>query len=230
MLIKSVFLLVLFGLLLMVAAGPPTPSPLPPNPPRQTNFQAEALANITRLAKIASSAATPHLLAAIDAPACRAILSNQCGASCLAPADKIVDRLHSIVGLAEMTHSFEMVQVNLSHQIFAACCFGVLNPTPPSHCQDHHSDDPGLVDLDRLGLTYFPNLWQTLLLGVSKQVYSHETINDAEIFLYGLRNFTNANNFSWQQASNRLIYTALGECGSPLQSSPDEALPWFVLF
>ena len=84
------------------------------------------------------------------------------------------------------------------------------------------------MDLDRLGLTYYPNLWQTFYLGVTTKVNSYQTINDAEIFLYGLQPFTKATNFSWQEASDRLIYTTLGT-GSPLQSSPDEALAWSVL-
>lgn len=174
-----------------------------PAPPRQTKAQARAMKHIRTRAATASAHATAALETLLNTSKCRAHWANTSLDGVSAAA--LVQKLRDAARTAELAHSFQYVS-----GIFGAPSVAVSRE-----------------------LLYLPNLWQTCALGASHgasplkgcHVIFNATLNRTEIFAYGLPPCANASDCTWDEASNRIIYTTLG--GTPaLSRRPDPALTW----
>ena len=137
-----------------------------PVPPVQTKFQLELVQRVRAAAEPASAAATPLLLAALDAAPFRAALTACCAdhPSGVAneSAPQLLARLREEVRVAELTHNFN---ANSS-----GTWEGDVNITTAA------------------ALPYLPNLWSLMFLNLTEKVSQREE-DLAEVYIMGFAPF-----------------------------------------
>ena len=147
----------------VLASAPPVQYPVPPV---QTKFQHDLVQRVRAAAEPASAAATPLLLAALDAAPFRAALTACCAdhPSGVAneSAPQLLARLREEVRVAELTHNFN---ANSS-----GSWEGDVNITTAA------------------ALPYLPNLWSLQFLNLTEKVSQREE-DLAEVYIMGFTPF-----------------------------------------
>ena len=98
---------------------------LPPTPPPMTAWQKDYMAFVQADAAQASATARPDLLAALDDPDFRAVLTGCCPLLSKMPSEALLDWYHAQIDVSEMVHNF--------------------NAEPPPQGGHHHGGDPVLA-------------------------------------------------------------------------------------
>eukprot|EP01102_Stenamoeba_stenopodia_P016947 TRINITY_DN599_c0_g1_i1.p1 TRINITY_DN599_c0_g1~~TRINITY_DN599_c0_g1_i1.p1 ORF type:complete len:503 (+),score=118.74 TRINITY_DN599_c0_g1_i1:83-1510(+) len=163
--------------------------------PRQTQAQLEAFQQLNRIAQEASEAATPALLDYLDSTTFRQSIANLPDEITSLNSEDLLVLLNETVALSIITHG-----------IYASV-WGNFNPT---------TLDVTLDQLVQYNLTFMPNLWHRVALGILNASDPFQEIvmlveNAAETHLMLLPDF-NSSNFAevtFDEASGRPSYTAI---------------------
>eukprot|EP01102_Stenamoeba_stenopodia_P002592 TRINITY_DN12450_c0_g1_i1.p1 TRINITY_DN12450_c0_g1~~TRINITY_DN12450_c0_g1_i1.p1 ORF type:complete len:502 (+),score=75.99 TRINITY_DN12450_c0_g1_i1:32-1507(+) len=165
------------------------------NVPRQTPVQAEAFQQVSEIAKEASEAATPVLLAYLDSTEFRQSISNLPDEITSMNSEDLLVLLNETIVLSIMTHG-----------IYASA-WGDFDPA---------TLDVTLDQLIQYNLTFIPNLWQRVALGLLNTSSAYQQLamlveNTAETHLMLLPEFntTEFDNVTLEEASTRVSYTAI---------------------
>jgi len=148
-------------------------------PPEQSNAQQVAILGRSKAAKEASDAATPKLLAFFSSDAFRSALQECCPDVAQLPSKELLNRFRAEVQVAELAHAF-----------------------PPVAGEGHFTDvTPDVLEQHE----WFLNEWQAGLLSGSNR--SKVTQNAAAVQLFSLPVSPDVG-YSWDEASDRMIYVA----------------------
>ena len=165
-------------------ATPPAPMPVPE---RQSAEMAALYASAHAAAAVASTAATPELLAFMDDAVFRANLTACCPGVAQLPAPELLARYRAELEVVEMVHNFDA--------------------EPGSR----HDDVDVAIGQES---SYFQNLWELQYLQlVNKSESCGNFMNWAEQKLYGFPALTGDDNCprSFVEAANRPIYVAFNQ-------------------
>jgi hypothetical protein len=158
-----------------------------PTPPVQTDVQKFVFQTKSLQARAASEAATPEVVAFFESKEFRAAI-KECCADLLAHSGKeILERFRAEARVAELAHAF------------------------PAELEKSESGVPINLDLVDVTITdlqnrsWFMNEWQAKLLSGASLDMGPQNVVEQEVF--GLPDFKHRVP-SWEEASDRLIYTA----------------------
>lgn len=152
-----------------------------PTPPVQTAVQKSVVSANTARAKAASDAATSHVTALFDGKTFRAGLQKCCPDSAALSSQELLLRLRAEIRTAEVAHTFPSGFGKKSH---------FTDMTIPLATQ----------------YSWFLNEWQAPIITNSTAPVMY---NLAEERIFGLPAFANESQPTWDEAANRVIYTAL---------------------
>jgi hypothetical protein len=148
-------------------------------PPEQSSAQQAAILDRSKAAKEASDAATPEVLAFFSSDAFRSALQECCPEAAQLTSEELLNRFRAEVQVAELAHAF-----------------------PPVAGQGHFTDvTPDVLEQHE----WFLNEWQAGFLSGSNK--SKVTQNAAAVQLFGLPTSPDVG-YSWDEASDRMIYVA----------------------
>lgn len=148
-------------------------------PPEQSIAQQAAILDRSKAAKEASDAATPEVLAFFASDAFRSALQECCPEAAQLPSEELLNRFRAEVQVAELAHAF-----------------------PPITGEGHFTDvTPDVLEQHE----WFLNEWQAGFLSGSNT--SKGLQNAAAVKLFGLPVSPDVG-YSWDEASDRMIYVA----------------------